>query len=227
MDRWTPVLLPLALALLYRVETSGYRFLVPIGLIGPEDWGKLNMMRRSLLALLGAVIVLAGTTTWAAEDDKRIVNGPSKSSFGGFQLVLGQGASAEVQYQPDASKINVKTLVGEARIITSAKNLILVESDEGRVEILLPNGRVVVVEPGKAEIVGRTLGEDPGNITIRLSGTGPIAQAGNGNPGITNSAVQITLLDSTENAQGQNQDNQDTPPGPRNSPSNSVSPSTP
>jgi hypothetical protein len=185
------------------------------------------MMRRSLFALLGALIVVAATATWAAEDEKRIINGPSKSSFGGFQLVLGQGASAEVQYQPDASKINVKTLVGEARIITSAKNLILVESDEGRVEILLPNGRVVVVEPGKAEIVGRTLGEDPGNITIRLSGTGPIAQAGSGNPGITNSAVQITLLDSTENLQDQNTENQDTPPGPRNSPANPVSPSTP
>jgi hypothetical protein len=186
------------------------------------------MMRRSLLALLGALIVVAGTTSWAAENEKRIINGPSKTSFGGFQLVLGQGASVEAQYQPDASKINIKTLVGEARIITSAKNLILVESDEGRVEILLPNGRVVVVEPGKAEIVGRTLGEDPGNITIRLSGTGPIAQGpGGGNLPISQSAVQVTLLESTENLQGQNTDNQDTPPGPRNSPANSVSPSTP
>ena len=91
--------------------------------------------------------------------------------------MLGQGASAETAFQPDASKLIVKTLVGEARIVTSAKNLILVESTEGRVEILLPNGRVIVVEPGKAEIVGRALVDDPGNITIRLSGTGPIAQA--------------------------------------------------
>ena len=51
----------------------------------------------------------------------------------------------------------LKTLVGEARIVTSAKNLILVESTEGRVEILLPNGRLIVVEPGKAEIVGRAV----------------------------------------------------------------------
>ena len=87
--------------------------------------------------------------------------------------MLGQGASAETAFQPDASKLAVKTLVGEARIVTSAKNLILVESSEGRVEILLPNGRLIVVEPGKAEIVGRALVDDPGNITIRLSGTGP------------------------------------------------------
>jgi len=209
--------------LLYRAKLLDCRFLVTIGPIGPEDWGKLNMMRRSLLSLLGVLILAAGTTSWAAENEKRIINGPSKSSFGGFQLVLGQGASAEVQYQPDASKINIKTLVGEARVITSAKNLILVESDEGRVEILLPNGRVVVVEPGKAEIVGRTLGQDPGNITIRLSGTGPIAQAGSGNPPITQSAVQITILDSTENSQGQNQD-ENNPPGEKG-PQN-VSPSS-
>ena len=83
----------------------------------------------------------------------------------------------------------MKTLVGEARIVTSAKNLILVESGEGRVEILLPNSRVIIVEPGKAEIVGRALAEDAGNITIRLSGTGPIAQR-RGGPTITTSTVR-------------------------------------
>ena len=138
----------------------------------------LTMMRRSLSALLGALILVAATASWAAEDEKQIINGPSKTSFGGLHLVLGQGASAEVAYQPDATKLVVRTLVGEARVITSAKNLILVESTEGRIEILLPNGRVILVEPGKAEIVGRTLGEDPGSIIIRLSGTGPIAQQG-------------------------------------------------
>jgi hypothetical protein len=136
------------------------------------------MTRRALSAWLGALIVVVATASWAAEDEKRIINGPSKTSFGGLELVLGQGASAETAFQPDASKLIVKTLVGEARVVTSAKNLILVESTEGRIEILLPNGRVIVVEPGKAEIVGRTLGDDPGNITIRMSGTGPIAQQG-------------------------------------------------
>ena len=140
------------------------------------------MTRRALTAVLGALVITIATSSWAAEDEKRIVNGPSKTSFGGLELVLGQGASVEAAFQPDASKLVVKTLVGEARIVTSAKNLILVESTEGRVEILLPNGRVIVVEPGKAEIVGRALVGDPGNITIRLSGTGPVAQAGSGTP---------------------------------------------
>lgn len=161
---------------------------------GPGDWGKRDMTRRALMALLGALIMAVGTSTWAAEDEKRIINGPSKTSFGGLELVLGQGASAETAFQPDASKLAVKTLVGEARIITSAKNLILVESAEGRVEILLPNGRLIVVEPGKAEIVGRALVDDPGNITIRLSGTGPIAQAGAPPPfTLTSVIVQVVL----------------------------------
>jgi len=130
-----------------------------------------------MLAVLFSLL-LVGTAAWAAEDEKRIINGPTKTSFGDLELLLGQGASAEVAFQPDASKLIVKTLVGEARVVTSAKNLILVESAEGRVEILLHNGRPIVVEPGKAEIVGRALVDDPGNITIRLSGTGPIAQEG-------------------------------------------------
>ena len=61
-------------------------------------------------------------------------------------------------------------------------------------EILLPNGRLIVVEPGKAEIVGRALVDDPGNITIRLSGTGPIAQAADALPyTTTNVTVQLIV----------------------------------
>ena len=182
------------------------------------------MTRRLLLAVLGALMVVVGTTTWAAEDEKRIINGPSKTSFGGLQLVLGQGASAEAAFQPDASKLTIKTLVGEARIIASAKNLILVESTEGRVEILLPNGRLIVVEPGKAEIVGRTLGDDPGNITIRLSGTGPIAQGPGGSPPpISQSGVTVTLLESAETYGTQTE--QDNAPPTEKGPQN-VSPSS-
>jgi hypothetical protein len=171
------------------------------------------MTRRVLIALLGAFIVTAGSSTWAAEEDqKRIVNGPSRTSFGGLELILGQGASAETAFQPDASRLLVKTLVGEARIVTSAGNLILVENNEGRMEILLPNGRVIIVEPGKAEIVGRALVDDPGTITIRLSGTGPIAQGPGGPTGgvgvSTTGSVQIlqftpsARIDSPENQLG-------------------------
>ena len=167
------------------------------------------MMRSMLAGLLGLLIVAGGTGAWAAtEDEKRIINGPSKTSFGGLELVLGQGASAETKFQPDASQLTVKTLVGEARIITSAKNLILVENNAGRCEILLPNGRLIVVEPGKAEIVGRALVDDPGSITIRLSGTGPIAQQG-GPSGITQTEVTATIVSSQ---QGSVVDQQDTQP---------------
>jgi hypothetical protein len=155
--------------------------------------------RRILLALLlVSLVAVTGSSGWAAsESEKRIINGPSKTSFGGLELVLGQGASAETAFQPDASKLVVKTITGEARIVTSAKNLILVESAEGRVEILLPNGRLIVVEPGKAEIVGRALVDDPGNITIRLSGTGPIAQAG-APPAFTQTNVTVQIVSSAQ-----------------------------
>jgi len=178
------------------------------------------MTRRVLVALLGAVLVAVGTSSWAAtEDEKRIINGPSKTSFGGLELVLGQGASAEAAFQPDSSKLIVKTITGEARIVTSAKNLILVESAEGRVEILLPNGRLIVVEPGKAEIVGRALVDDPGNITIRLSGTGPIAAAGDTQFTTTSVSVQV-ILSFQPSIIDQQEDIQDSTRGATLSPTN-------
>ncbi len=156
------------------------------------------MTRRALTALLALTIATTSASAWAAsEDEKRIINGPTKTSFGGLELVLGQGASAETAFQPDASKLIVKTLVGEARIVTSARNLIMVESTDGRVEILLPNGRLIVVESGKVEIVGRALIDDPGNITIRLSGTGPIAQAA-GTPDFMSTTAGVSILNSTQ-----------------------------
>jgi hypothetical protein len=156
------------------------------------------MMRGMLVAIVGGLILgLAGGAGAATEDEKQIVNGPSETTFGGLQLVLGPGASAETQFQPDASTLIVKTLVGEARIVTSARNLVLVETSQGRVEILLPNGRVVIVEPGRTEIVGRTLGDDPGSITIRLSGTGPIAQSVGPVP-LIQTIMSCTILTSGE-----------------------------
>jgi len=158
------------------------------------------MVRRVFVMVLSGLIVAFGASAFAAdeENEKKVINGPSKTSFGALQLILGQGASAETAFQPDASRIVVKTLVGEARIVTSARQLILVENMGGRVDILLPNGRVVVVEPGKSEIVGRALTEDPGNITVRLSGTGPIAQSGG--PPVTDglqTEASVTVLTPT------------------------------
>lgn len=153
------------------------------------------MTRRMLVAVVALLSVALVNSAQAAEDEKRILNGPSKTSFGPLDVVLGQGASVETAFQPDSQTLRIKTLVGEARIVTSAKNLILIENSEGRVEILLPNGRVVVVEPGKSDIVGRAIVDDPGTITIRLSGMGPIAQAGNvmvaQGPSSTSAAITV------------------------------------
>lgn len=154
------------------------------------------MIQRMLVALVTATAILAGSA-WAAEEEKKVINGPGTTAFGELNLVLGQGASAETQYQPDASRLVVRTLVGEARVVTSARNLILVENTEGRVEILLPNGRVIQVEPGKSEIVGRTLVENPGNIVVRLAGSGPIAQVGGGPPIIPATLAVVTVLATT------------------------------
>jgi hypothetical protein len=52
-----------------------------------------QMTRRALAEVLGGLILGLTFGAWAAEDDKRIINGPSKTSFGGLDLVLGQGAS--------------------------------------------------------------------------------------------------------------------------------------
>ena len=147
------------------------------------------------MGLAALTIALTGGAYAAEqEEEKRVVNGPSKTTFGAFDLILGQGASSEVKYQPDAQTLSIKTLVGEARAVTSAQNLILIENLGGRVEVLTPNGKVVGIEPGKSDIVGRAIVNDPGTITIRLSGLGPIAQVG-GTPGgpITTSANLVVL----------------------------------
>ena len=146
--------------------------------------------------ILGSVGTAAAQTAGGEKSEKKVYYGPSKSAFGKLELVLEQGASSEVEYQPDASRVAIKTLVGEARIISAASYLILVENLDGKVDIKLPNGRIISVEPGKSEIVGRAIADDPGQIVIRMSGTGPIAAAG-GDPlpgGPFTSAV-ITVLE--------------------------------
>src|SRR5262245_16518722 len=93
--RWTRGAIALALLLLYSAGTFvavGYR---GRGSLSPGTGGK--MTRRVLVALLlVSLVAVTGPSGWAAsESEKRIFNGPSKTSFGGLELVLGQGASAE------------------------------------------------------------------------------------------------------------------------------------
>lgn len=134
------------------------------------------------LLLIGALLVGSAAGGWAQgsgsdEDQKKIYTGPVEQTFGRLSLVLDQGASARVQYQPDASRLVVETLAGEARVITSARYLVLVENLQGKMEVKLASGRVIVVEEGRSDIVGRAIMDDAGQIIIRLAGVGPFAQA--------------------------------------------------
>lgn len=129
--------------------------------------------RRIWIVIVGFALALGAAQVWAAEeqkDGKQIVNGPAEVTFGKMLLSVGSGASAQVRYQPDASRLTVKTLAGEARITTSARNLLLVENKEGKVQVLLTStGRVIVIESGKSEIFGRAIVNDPGQIIVTLA----------------------------------------------------------
>ena len=58
--------------------------------------------------------------------------------------------------------------------MVSARYLILIENQEGTVEVTLPTGRRVKIEPGRSDIVGRALVDDPGTISIRIASTAVI-----------------------------------------------------
>ena len=137
------------------------------------------MQKFSMWAVGMALMwVLSTMVSWAAEEgnetSKQIVRGPAEIIYGRLTVALGEGAAAEVNYQPGASRVKIKTLAAEARIVVSARYLILVENLEGTTEIRLPTGRTIMVEPGKSEIVGRALGEDPGMIVVRLASEGVV-----------------------------------------------------
>ena len=106
------------------------------------------------------------------QENKQVFRGPAEVTFGRLTLSLPEGAVSEVRYQPDASRLVVKTRAGEARVSVSARYLILLENMEGTMEVRLPTGRVIVIEPGKSEIVGAALANDPGVIVIRLASEG-------------------------------------------------------
>jgi len=135
------------------------------------------MAHNGFAWLLGVALLLGGTGPSLAqqnESEKKVYNGPTKVSFGRLDLVLAPGASSEVQYQPDASRLVVKTLAKDARVVTSARYLILLENVEGTMEARLATGRTIRIEPGKSDIVGRALVDDPGQIVVRLASTGVV-----------------------------------------------------
>ena len=126
--------------------------------------------------IMGVTWILGSAASWAAEDNdtKQLIRGPAEVIYGRFTVALGEGGAAEVDYQPGVSRVKIKTLAADARIVVSARYLILIENLEGTAEIRLPTGRTIVVEPGKSEIVGRALTEDPGMIVVRLASEGVI-----------------------------------------------------
>ncbi len=132
------------------------------------------MVDRRFLRILivGLVLALSAAPVWAAEEkeQKQVVRGPAEVTFGQMVLSLGPGASAEVSYQPEQARLTVKTLVGEAKITTSARNLVFVENMEGKVQVLLTStGQVFVIEQGKSEIFGRAIVNDPGQIIVTVA----------------------------------------------------------
>ena len=129
--------------------------------------------KRLIWILVAGVVLALGTApVWAAEEkeQKQVVRGPAEVTFGQMLLAVGQGASAEVQYRPEQTRLTVKSLAGEARIITSARNLLFVENVEGKVQVLLTStGRIVAIDPGKSEIFGRAIVNDPGQIIVMFA----------------------------------------------------------
>lgn len=130
----------------------------------------------------------------SGSSDKQVVQGPSTNSYGRLLLVLPAGSESEVEYQPDNSTLAVKAIKGEARITTSARYLILVESVAGSIEIRMASGRVIRVEPGQSEIVGAAIVDDPGQTIIRLNGTGPFVAQGPGGTQGLGGEVRATVL---------------------------------
>ncbi len=126
--------------------------------------------------IMGVTWILGSAASWAAEDNdtKQLIRGPAEVIYGRLTVALGEGGAAEVDYQPGVSRVKIKTLAADARIIVSARYLILVENLAGTAEIRLPTGRTIMVQPGKSEIVGRALTEDPGMIVVRLASEGVV-----------------------------------------------------
>ena len=128
-------------------------------------------MTRRLVSIVAAGLVMAVALGIGAQNggQKKVYNGPIQQTFGPLNLVLEQGASVETDYDPSANRLLVRTIAQEARVVTSARYLLLIENQEGTVEVTLPTGRRVKIEPGRSDIVGRALVDDPGTISIRIA----------------------------------------------------------
>lgn len=127
-----------------------------------------------MVLLVGSMLAAVSAPAWAqgAGNDKKVYNGPSTTSLGPWQLVLGEDASAEVEFQADNNRVVVRTLKKTALLVTAARYLVILENQEGTLEATLPTGRKVAVQPNNVDIVGRALADDPGQIQIQIAGLG-------------------------------------------------------
>jgi len=156
---------------------SSYKARFLIGKI--RERGIIMLSRRLAMTLVMALVLVLSATPGLAQQPQRqaqekdqgqIVRGPAEVTFGQFLLALREGASCRVKYQPENNRLDVETLVGEAKILTSARNLVLIENIEGKIQVLLTStGRVTVVEPGKSEIFGRAIVNDAGQIVVTVA----------------------------------------------------------
>jgi hypothetical protein len=135
-------------------------------------------MTRRFVSILAAGLVMAVAVGLGAQQNgqgqKKTYAGPIQQTFGALNLSLERGASVETDYYPDQTRLVVRTIAQAAVVATSARNLVLVENQEGTVEVTLPTGRRIKIEPGRSDIVGRALVDDPGTISIRIASTAVI-----------------------------------------------------
>jgi len=123
-------------------------------------------------AIMGMALLAVTTTAWAqGNEEKKTLTGPSTTALGPWQVVLPDGATAQVEFQPDTNRIMIKTTSKDAQLITSARNLVIVENQDGTVEVTLANGRKVKIKPTNVDIFGRAILDDPGQILILVAGS--------------------------------------------------------
>jgi len=122
--------------------------------------------------VVGMALLAGAGTAWAqGNEEKKTLTGPSTTALGPWQVVLADGAKAEVEFQPDTNRIVIKTTAKDAQLITSARYLVIVENEDGTVDVTLANGRKASIKPKNVDIFGRAIVDDPGQILLLVRGS--------------------------------------------------------
>jgi hypothetical protein len=122
--------------------------------------------------VLGMALLAGAGPVWAqGNEEKKTLTGPSATALGPGQVLLPDGAKAEVECQPATNRMVIKTTAKDAQLITSARFLVIVENEDGTVDVTLANGRKVSVKPENVDIFGRAIVDDPGQILLFVRGS--------------------------------------------------------